>query len=212
MYCSKCGKELKGNEKFCVACEPLGNVPQEPAMNHRFKVTGGWTRYYFLGFLLVQSLVITPTQMLFMLMLEIPPENTLTGVIGVGIFMELLAVAGYILFIVTSKSITVSGPQLTIRKVLKETVYNCSDIVNIRCGLTGSTRGKHYDIELTFRDRTEYKVIKYSGNKFKEFAVYLLQMKDAGVLTETAVTPEHMERLHLYAQGEGWMNRSGGVL
>ena len=212
MYCSKCGKELRDNEKFCVACEPFKEVPREPVMNHRFKVTGGWTRYYFLGFLLVQSLVITPVQMLFMLMLGIPPENTLTGVIGVGIFMELLAVAGYVLFFVTSKSITVSGRQLTIRKVLKETVYNCSDIANIRCGLTGSTRGKHYDMELTFRDRTEYKVIKYSGNKFKEFAVYLLQMQEAGVIAESVTSLEHAERLHLYAQGEGWMNRSGGVL
>lgn len=177
---------------------------EPPVMNHQFKVTGGWVRYCYLAFLLIHSLLFTPVQMLLMLLLEIPPKNTLTGVICLGLLMESLAMIGYIIYIATSRSITVSGRQLGVRRILKRTAYDCTDIVNISCEITRTTKGQNYVIKLTFRDQTEYRVILFPGNKFKEFAIYLLQMLDAGVIAQHVINPEHRGRLQLFAQGKGW--------
>lgn len=178
------------------------NIIPYPVMNQQFTVKGGWIRYYILAFLLIHTFMITPIEMLLLLRLRIPPKNTLEGVILIGLFMSFFAIIGFVLFIITSKSVTVSGRQLVIRKVFQKNAYSCSDIVAIRCEVRGA-RYRHYVIELVFRDQTKFEVKRYMGN-FNVFAVYLLQMLDAGLIPEYAITPEYRNRLYLYAQGKVW--------
>ena len=179
------------------------NVSAPPIMNHEFKVQGGWFRCYLLVFLLVHTFVITPIDMILMFLLRIPEKNTLLGVIGVGLIMGFLGFLLFLYFILSSKSVIVYRQQLVLRKIFKKTVYTCSDIVAIECKHHSGLKVSYYYIELVFRDKTKFEVERYLGN-FNAFAVYLLQMLDAGVIGEYAVTPEHRERLHIYAQGKVW--------
>lgn len=71
------------------------NVVAPPVMNHEFKVQGGWIRGYLLAFILVHIFVITPIEMLLMLLLRIPEKNTLLGVIGMGFIMGFYGFASF---------------------------------------------------------------------------------------------------------------------
>lgn len=177
------------------------NVVAPPVMNHEFKVQGGWIRGYLLAFILLHIFVITPIEMLLMLLLRIPEENTLLGVIGIGLIMGSLWFLLFLYFFLSSKAVIVYRQQLVLRKILKKTAYTCSDIVAIECNYHSGLKTGYYYIELVFRDQTKFQVEKHLGN-FKVFAIYLLQMLDAGVISEYAVHPLHRERLHMYAQGK----------
>ena len=109
----------------------------------------------------------------------------------------------FLYFFLSSKAVIVYRQQLVLRKILKKTAYTCSDIVAIECKHKSGLKVSYYYIELVFRDQTKFQVEKHLGN-FKVFAIYLLQMLDAGVIPAYAVHPMHRDRLQLYAQGKVW--------
>lgn len=179
------------------------NASPKPVLNHEFKVQGGWIRGYLLAFILVHIFVIIPIDMLMVFLVRMPEEGALLAALGVGLLMGFLWFLLFLYFILSSKAVIVYRQQLVLRKILKKTAYTCSDIVAIECKHKSGLRVSYYYIELVFRDQTKFQVEKHLGN-FKVFAIYLLQMLDAGVISEYAVQPLHRERLHMYAQGKGF--------
>lgn len=69
--------------------------------------------------------------------------------------------------------------------------------------MRGGYKTAYAVIQLVFRDQTKFEIERYRGN-FKVFAIYLLQMLDAGVIPASAVATLDRERLHIYAQGKMW--------
>lgn len=96
----------------------------KPVMNHDFKVQGGWMRVYLLVFILVHTFVITPIEMLLMLLLRIPEKNTLFGVIGIGLIMGFFEFSLFLYYALSFKALIVYRQQLVLKTLFKKNIKN----------------------------------------------------------------------------------------
>ncbi len=205
MFCTKCGKQLKGTENFCPACG--GKVRRKEAPNNRLKTGAG------VGLATYVGVVVLFYYVMFILLMTCTPEDAKGFRIACIIcFVPILLLCVWII-IGSTDYIIVEGNQFYARRNLKKYTFCCSDLqtINYTRRAIVPSGGVDCSVNLILQDnkvlhaehgvKTVFKA-DYKYKNYRKFAGYLVELHDAGVIAEEVITPEEKEKLLLVAKGK----------
>lgn len=205
MFCTKCGKQLKGTEKFCPACGE--KIRRKEAPNSRLKTGAG------VGLATYVGVVVLFYYVMFILLLTCTPADAKDFRIAVIIcFVPILLLCVWII-IGSTDYIVVEGNQFYARRNLKKYTFRCSDLqtINYTRRAIVPSGGVACSVNLILQDnkvlhaehgvKTVFKA-NYKYKNYRKFAGYLVELHDAGVIAEEVITPEEKEKLVMVAQGK----------
>ena len=205
MFCTKCGKQLNGTEKYCPACGE--KIRRKEAPNSRLK-TGA-------GAVLVSQVAVTVLffYVMFILLLTCSPADAKGFRIAcIVCFVPLLLLCAWMV-IGSTDYIIVDGSQFYARRNLKKYTFCCSDLQTINYtrraivpsgGVTCSVNLILQDNKVLHAEHGVKTVFKanYKYKNYRRFAGYLVELHDAGVIAEEVITPEEKEKLLMVANGK----------
>lgn len=205
MFCTKCGKQLKGTEKFCPACGE--KIRSKEAPNSRLKTGAG------VGLATYVGVVVLFYYVMFILLMTCTPADAKGFRIACIIcFVPILLLCVWVI-IGSTDYIVVEGNQFYARRDLKKYTFRCSDLQTIyyvrraNVPFGGITCGVNLilkDNKVLHAEHGYKKVFKadYKYKNYRRFAGYLAELHDAGVIAEEVITPEEKEKLLLVAKGK----------
>ena len=205
MFCTKCGKQLKGTEKFCPACGE--KIRSKEAPNSRLKTGAGVGLAIWVGFTVLFFV------MCFVFCLACSPADAKGFRIAcIVCFVPLLLLCAWMV-IGSTDYIIVDGSQFYARRNLKKYTFCCSDLQTINYtrraivpsgGVTCSVNLILQDNKVLHAEHGGKTVFKanYKYKNYRKFAGYLVELHDAGVIAEEVITPEEKEKLLMVANGK----------
>ena len=205
MFCTKCGKQLNGTEKFCPACGV--KIRRKEAPNSRLKTGAGAGLAIWVGFTVLFFV------MCFVFCLTCSPADAKGFRIAcIVCFVPLLLLCAWMV-IGSTDYIIVDGSQFYARRNLKKYTFCCSDLQTINYtrraivpsgGVTCSVNLILQDNKVLHAEHGVKTVFKanYKYKNYRRFAGYLVELHDAGVIAEEVITPEEKEKLLMVANGK----------
>ena len=123
MFCTKCGKQLKGTEKFCPACG--GKIRSKEAPNSRLKTGAG------VGLATQVGVTVLFYYVMFILLMTCSPADAKGFRIAMIIcFVPILLLCVWVI-IGSTDYIVVEGNQFYARRNLKKYTFRCSELQTI---------------------------------------------------------------------------------
>ena len=194
MFCTKCGKQLKGTEKFCPACGE--QIRSKEAPNSRLKTGAGVGLATWVGFMVLFFV------MCFVFCLTCSPADAKGFRIAcIVCFVPLLLLCA-LMVIGSTDYIIVDGSQFYARKFLKKYTFHCTEIQTIyyRRSANVPFGGISCSVNLILKDKKVFKA-DYKYKNFRRYAGYLAELHDAGAIAKEVISPEEKEKLLLVAKG-----------
>lgn len=213
MICANCGHELTGHMKFCSHCgqkQAAGSVAPNPAPAQRPMLQD----YHFVldtakvNIIIAVVLGVLGVLMFLVILLGaalalFTAENGLVGAIVLLVLGIVFSLPCIIVAIVCAtigyEKITVSGRQISIKRLWGTRTYDCSEIAKIKCGRVFLRYHWVYIINCKFRDGKGFAPATMHGETvFTQAAGYLGHMADVGIISPEVVSPEIRQMLRRY--------------
>lgn len=171
--------------------------------NSKFKLSGGYGYTIFMALLCVINVGLAPL----LIVLSIIRKEGVASLIGMCVLaLVVLGIFGLptvLRFILALSYVKVDGTNFAIRIGFhKKYTVTCADLKKLRCYKDISGKGHvTYYIGLEFGDDKTL-AIPHGWRNFKQLALYLSEMHDAGVIEESVIRNKDKKTLLRYSKGE----------